>query len=83
MNGALNAPPVFSIEGVVFEDNTPVFQAQPLQIIKKSKGVTATTVNPVEGKDVYSAENNVKKTVCRFWFETISEISAMSLISPS
>lgn len=66
MNSPLNTPRQFlalNSEGVVLEDNTPVFRAQARLIIKKSKGVTAATVCPVEEKVIYTAENSLRKTV--------------------
>lgn len=51
MNSPLNTPRQFlalNSVGVVFEDNTPVLGAKAVLIIKKSRGVTATTVYPKE-----------------------------------
>lgn len=86
MNSPLNTPRQFlalNSEGVVLEDNTPVFRAQALLIIKKSKGVTATTEYPVEEKVVYTVENSERKTVCGLWFETVIYVGVFSTQSQS
>lgn len=62
-----SAPQQFSAldsEGVVFEDSTPVSGAQPISIIKRSKGSSCCC-------SIYIVENSVQKTVCGFWVETV------------
>jgi len=59
----LDSPEALGSERVVFEDNTPVYRAQPLLIIKESKGVTATTVLEITLREtVFILERTVWKS---------------------